>query len=98
MKDLNKIVTKLSPVLSLAQRYFRFIFFVFFIGLCAFLVFQINQFISVQPSESDVTDKLQTITRPHIDKAAADQIQKLQDQNVQVQSIIQQARENPFSE
>lgn len=100
MKDLNakQIIAKLMPVLVLGQKYMKFIFFIFFMGLCAFLIYQINQFASVNPSESDVTDKLKTVTRPHIDQASIDQIQKLQDQNVQVQSIVQQARDNPFSE
>lgn len=98
MNDLSKYLKKLVPAAIFVQRYSRFMFFIFLAGLCGFLVFQINRFASVSPSDTDVSDKLQTISRPHVDEAALTKIQQLQDQNVQVQKVIQEARDNPFSE
>lgn len=98
MNDLKKILKKLEPAINFARRYMRFIFLIFLILLCSFLVYQINHFISVTPSDDEVSAKLQTITRPHIDQSAIFKIQELRDQNVQVQSLFDHARDNPFSE
>ena len=96
--DLQKYLKRLEPVISFSQKYSRFIFFLFIAAIAAFLIFRIDYYVSLKPSEADAADKLQTISRPNIDEAALNRIQQLQDQNVQVQSLIQQARDNPFSE
>lgn len=96
--DLEKYIKKLLPVAGFIQKYSRFLFFLLLAGICGFLIFRINSLAGVTPSESDITDRLQTVTRPRIDESALQKIQELQDQNVQVQSLIQDARDNPFSE
>jgi len=98
MKDLRSLSQKLAPLVAFARKYLLFTFFIFLLLVCAFLVFQINKFASVEPSEDAVTSKLQDISRPHIDQSAITKIQQLQDQNVQVKTLFQQARDNPFSE
>lgn len=96
--DYKKLPEKLQPLLAAVQTYIKFIFFVFASLLGAFLIFQINHFASVEPSEDEVSEKLQTVQRPHIDENSLQKIQQLQDQNVQVQSLFEQTRDNPFSE
>lgn len=96
--DFKKLPEKLQPLMAVGQTYVKFIFFVFVSLLAAFLIFQINHFSGVEPSEDEVSEKLQTIQRPHIDENSLQKIQQLQDQNVQVQSLFEQTRENPFSE
>jgi len=61
-------------------------------------VFRINQYSHTEPADSAVQEKLQTTKRPKVDQAVLDKIQQLQDQNVQVQSLFDQARNNPFNE
>ena len=87
-----------EPVIVFAQRYIRFIYFVAFTSVCIFLVLQINRYASVEPTDDEVTEQLQTIQRPHIDADSINKIQQLQDQNVEVQTLFQDARDNPFSE
>lgn len=98
MKDLQKIAHRLLPAVTFAKRYIKFIFFIFIATLCAFLLFQVNSYGSVEPSEDQVTEKLTSVSRPHIDESSLKKIQELEEQNVEVKSLFQQARDNPFSE
>lgn len=96
--SIKGIKQSAEPALAFAQKYIRFLYFVFFISVCIFLVFQINRYAGVEPTDQEINDKLETIQRPHIDQDSITKIQQLQDQNVEVQSLFQQARDNPFSE
>lgn len=96
--ELKDLPRKLMPLLDTARKYLKIGYFVFMLLVFSFLVFQINRFASVEPNEDQVDEKLQTVQRPHIDQSSIDKIQQLQDQNVQVQSLFQDARDNPFSE
>jgi hypothetical protein len=66
--------------------------------LYGFLVFQIGTLASKEPDESSVTEQLNAVKRLKIDQATIDKINQLQDQNVTVQSIFKDARDNPFQD
>lgn len=97
-ENLKKVLDKLKPTVDFIKRYAVFMFVVLLMGLFGFLVFRINQYGQVEPSEDAVQEKLQAVQRPKVDQAALDKIQQLQDQNIQVHSLFDDARNNPFNE
>lgn len=97
-KQLQRILTALSPALNWGQRYYRLIFFSFLILACSFLVYQISSYANIEPTDNEVNDQLKTITRPHIDANAVSKIQQLRGQNIKVETLFTQTRSNPFSE
>ncbi len=96
--DFKDLPAKIRPVLEFIKRYVVFIFAMVILLIFGFFVFRINQFSRIEPGETAVEEKLQTVQRPKIDQAVIDKIQQLQDQNIQIQSLFDQARNNPFSE
>lgn len=96
--ELKELPTKLKPMLDFLKRYVKFIFFITMILLAGFLVFRINHFSNQKPSEDAVAERLQGAQRPRIDQTVIDKIQLLQDQNIEVKSLFDQARNNPFAE
>ncbi|HSX23488.1 MAG TPA: hypothetical protein VLE74_00075 [Candidatus Saccharimonadales bacterium] len=96
--DLKTLPAKLRPTLLLLKRYIVFMFMIIMLGILGFLVFRVNQYSRAEPSEDAVTEKLQTVQRPKIDQSVLDKIQQLQGQNIQVQTLFDRARSNPFSE
>jgi len=96
--DIKKYLAQLSSLANKGKKYLGFMFVLVLLGLSGFLVFRINQLSHLEPSEDAVDEKLNASQRPKFDQATLDKIQQLQDQNVQVQSLFQQARDNPFSE
>lgn len=96
--DFKDLPAKIRPALQFVKRYVVFIFVIIILLIFGFFVFRINQFSQTEPDETAVQEKLQTVQRPKIDQAVIDKIQQLQDQNIQIQSLFDQARNNPFSE
>lgn len=96
--DLKTLLAKLTILLAKIRRYAVVIFIVGLVGIYSFLVFRINMLTRVEPSDNDVSAKLQTLKRPKIDKSVVSKIQQLQDNSVEVQALFKQARDNPFQE
>lgn len=95
VKDLS---AKLTPLLQLAKKYLTFIFIVTVLVVYAFLILFINTLASKQPDEDAVAERLKTVSRPKINEDTLVKIQQLEDQNIQVQTLFQEARDNPFTE
>lgn len=96
--EIKDITAKIGPALQSLKRYFVFAFIILVVGIYAFLVFYINTLAAQEPAEDAVTERLKTVQRPRIDQDTLDKIEQLEDQNIQVQTLFQQARDNPFSE
>lgn len=96
--NFKELPNKLIPVANFFKRYAVFISILAVLLIAGFFVLRINQYSRLEPSDSAVEERLQTVQRPKVDKAVLDKIQQLQDQNVQVQTLFDQARNNPFNE
>lgn len=96
--DLISITKKLSALEHKLLRYLVFVFALVFLIIYSFLVFRINSLSSLEPTEDQVTEKLQSTGRPKIDQSVINQIQQLQDNSVEVKTLFQEARNNPFHE
>ena len=96
--SIKSIPAKLGTLLEMARQYLVLTFILFFVGVYGFLVFRINTLARSEPGDDAVTEKLQTVQRPKIDQNAVDKIQQLEDQNIEVQTLFKDARQNPFLE
>lgn len=96
--DLKTLATKLMPVLAWLRRYQVITFIVVLVSIYSLLVFRINLLVSKQPNDSDVTTQLKAVNPPKIDPAVISKIQQLQDNSVEIKTLFNQARDNPFQE
>lgn len=96
--ELKDIPAKLTPVLLKFKKYLVFIFIITVLIIYVALVLFINTLASQQPNDDAVAEQLNTVTRPRINEDTLDKIKQLEDQNIQVQTLFQDARENPFTE
>jgi hypothetical protein len=94
LKDLPQLFDKLGhKVLRGAT-----VLFILVVGLLyGFLLLRIMTLSNVQPDETSVSSEVAKLS-PHIDQNAADQLQSLEDNSVNVQTLFNQARDNPFGE
>jgi len=67
-------------------------------GVYGFVVFRFTSAVNVSPSDADVSSQVQATATPHVDPKVISQIQTLQDNSVNVQTLFNQARSNPFNE
>ncbi len=96
--DLKQLPAKLLPLLDKFKKYRIVMFIVALALIFGFLIIKINGYAQIEPTDDAVTEKLTTVQRPKIDENALTKIQQLEDQNIEVQSLFQKARDNPFSE
>jgi hypothetical protein len=96
--DIKDITKKIKPVLNWVKQHRVVIGILLVLVLYGWIVVGINSLSRREPSEDAINEKLLTIKRPRIDQATIDKIEKLQDNNVEVQTLFKTARENPFQE
>lgn len=94
LKDLpQKLAESGQRLLGLAP----FLFILIAAALYGFLLLRIATLSNIQPDASSVNSEISKLS-PHIDQKAADQLQGLEDNSVNVQTLFNQARNNPFGE
>lgn len=64
----------------------------------SFLVFRVSTLSQAEPDEATVAEKSNTIRRLKIDQNAVEKLEELEDQNIGVQSLFEEARDNPFQD
>ncbi len=96
--NLRTAKTKLAPLTNTLTRYKVLIFLVSIFAIYAMLTLRINLLNNKEPDSADVASQLQTIPRPKIDENTIEKIQQLQDNSVEVKTLFNSARKNPFQE
>ena|SRR5687767_3747910 len=74
------------------------LFLILLVVLYGFIAWRISTLTNVQPDETAVNSKLKMTSTPRIDQAVVDKIKRLEDNSVNVQTLFDQARQNPFRE
>jgi len=102
MKNSNLSLKELGPqlvaVLNKLNRYAGMLILLLVAGVYGFVLFRINELSNVQPSESDVSAQAASASIPKIDPHVVRQLEAMKDNSVNVQTLFDQARGNPFSE
>jgi len=94
--NINDLPAQSAALFRKLGTYRVFIFFLVVATLYGYIVWRINSFNNAPASTSEETT--QTAAQPHIDAATVQKIQSLQDNSVNVQSLFDAARQNPFQE
>lgn len=94
----KEISAKIMPALLRLRRFMPILFILLFASIYSFLILRINTLTSSKPNESDVLEELQSVSRPKIDEEAAKKIEQLEAQNIEVRTLFEEARRNPFAE
>lgn len=97
-KYIEIITNKFRPIINVIKRYRITLFAICFLGIYTFLVVQINVLSSREPDPAAVSSQQQTTKRLTIDQGSIDRILELEEQNIDVRSLFEQARQNPFNE
>lgn len=94
--EVKQIIKSLKLALQKLRRYAWFLFIVGTLLLYSFLVARISMLSDPKPDEQTVTEQMNTVKRLKIDQSSIDRIEQLKDQNIGVQALFEEARDNPF--
>src|SRR5271154_174170 len=96
--NLKSLIPQLKKAGQLVLKHAIFIAIVVVVLAYSFVVWQINKLSNAEPGTDSETTALAKTIVPRIDKSDIDQIQNLENTNIQVKSLFDQARNNPFQE
>lgn len=95
---LSSLRTQVAGVGLKLQRYAGVLFFLLFALVYGFIIMRINLLSNVQVNDVDVAKQVNAAPVPRIDPYAITQLESLKDNSVNVQTLFQQGRTNPFRE
>lgn len=94
--DFGAIGASLGGLLKRLRGYRALIFFLLVASLYGYIVWRINTYSNAPANQTEENSQL--AAQPHIDQSTVQKMQDLQNNSVSVQSLFNQARENPFQE
>lgn len=92
--DLKSLKAKFSKNLVLVREHATFAAILLVLIAYLFVVWQISHLATAEPAQ----DSVPTSDVPKVDKKAIQQIQALEKNNIEVHSLFNAARNNPFQE
>lgn len=96
--DNQAVSEKLSAIKKILSRFAPLFLIIIVASVYSGLILYINNLTDVTADDDEVIEMLEVTTRPQIDQQAVDAIEALQDQNIQIESLFEEARDNPFAE
>jgi hypothetical protein len=97
-ESLKKLGVKSKQEIVQLKKYSGVMFFLLFALVYAFMVMRINNLSNAPVDEEEITLQLTSSPALRIDEEAIKQLQTLKDNSVNVQSLFDQGRTNPFQE
>ncbi len=94
----DSLLASIRPYLAYLQRYKVLIFVVSVLGVYVLLVNHIGELIQNEPSQTQIDSKLSPVNKLTVDQDAIKRITDLEEQNVEVQTLFNEARQSPFTE
>lgn len=96
--DINAYLAKIKKFKIIFFRHSGFVAILIILFIYLFTVWRISTLATAEPTNSAENAALATTNIPRVDKNAVNQIQSLEKSNVQIQSLFNSARNNPFQE
>ena len=85
-------------VVRLLGRYATLWFALLLAVVYGFVLYRIQAAEAAQPTQTQISSQLESISTPHIDPSVVQQMLSLQDHSVNVKTLFDEARQNPFQE
>ena len=100
MKSTNQqsLLVQLKSFSATLWRYRVLLIIIIFSALYIYILLLSGAQTERQPSAEDVDNQIKATVRPRVDKITAETMMNLEDQNLDIKAIFNEARENPFVE
>lgn len=95
---MNKLKKTLLAVLDVLKKYGVIIAVLAVGGVYGYIIYTSNSLASIEPDPAKVNEAHKPTKKPKVEDYVADKLHELEDSNVQFNSLLNEARENPFTE
>lgn len=96
--SLKSFKPALTGVVRSVRKFVAVLVFLLFMAIYGYTVIQINSLSNPDVDQSAVTSEIKALPTPRMDEAAAQKLESLEDNNVNVQSLFDKSRTDPFSD
>lgn len=96
--DLKSVKSQARKLLKLEARHAAFLVIMIILTVYLVTVWRIGQLATAEPSAADQAAAQTTGKLLRVDEEAIKQIQELEHRNINIQSLFNEARKNPFLE
>jgi hypothetical protein len=93
---LNNITAKLTIAKDFASRYIVIIFVICVALIFGFLTLKIANYSNDEPTDDQIEERLGALQTVRLNDDAVQKIKELQDQNISLDSLFNNGRDNPF--
>lgn len=95
---MNKenLIKKLQPVKQFIVRYAVLIFIILVAGILGFMTLQISLYSNAEPTSDQIDEKKNSLKQVKLNDESAQKIQELEDKNINIESLFNNGRDNPF--
>jgi len=94
--NLENIISKLQPLKSFVTRYAVIIFIVTAASVFGFMTLQISRYSNAEPTSDQIEEKKNSLRQVKLNDEAVQKIEELEDQNINIESLFNNGRANPF--
>ena len=93
LKNISEKLLKIKPFIA---RYAVIIFIVGVALVFIFLTLRIANYSDIEPTDDQIDERLSTLQTIKLNEEAVQKIQELQDHNINIESLFDNGRDNPF--
>lgn len=98
MKDNPQLLEQLQVIGAFIKHHIIIILVLFFASIAAYIMLLTASLSQAQPSPEAIAEQAEAVARPKVSPEIVKTIEGLEERNIQVQGIFENARENPFTE
>lgn len=95
---LTGLKQKIQTFFDKLRKYNLVLFLALVLILYGTVLFKIHTLRNTEPSDESVAEQVKAANVPHIDESVIKKLESLHDNSVNVQSLFDSARSNPFKE
>jgi uncharacterized protein YpmB len=94
--NINKLTTKLIPIKNFIIRYAILIFVISVVATLSFMTIMIARYSNAEPTAFQIEDKKASLRAVNLDSDTVEKIEALKSKNINIESLFNNNRENPF--
>lgn len=96
--DTANLLEQLTKLLHILRQRAAIICIIVFGVIYGYIMMNVSDLSQQAPSESSIEEKLTDVARPKVDEEVAQTMLGLEERNVTIKAIFEDARRNPFTE
>lgn len=96
--DTATLIEKLTTASHVLRQRAAIICFIAFAVVYGFIMVTVSGLTQQEPTEDAIKKELKQVAKPKVDERVADTMLGLEERNVTIQAIFDDARNNPFTE